>query len=112
MLTDCSVRDGYFSEIYHPDTGERYGGLQEDKKQGIMLWKSEKKQTWSATGYLHMLFSNIVGMNFEKDGIRFNPYIPQNINNIEVDDICVRDCNINIRISGNGRHLKKLYGKR
>lgn len=108
MLTDCSVRDGYFSEIYHPDTGERYGGLQENKKQGIMLWKSEKKQTWSATGYLHMLFSNIVGMNFEKDGIRFNPYIPQNINNIEVDDICVRDCNINIRISGNGRHLKSF----
>lgn len=108
MLTDCSVRDGYFSEIYHPDTGERYGGLQEFKKQGNIMWESEKKQTWSATGYLHMLFSNIVGMNFEKDGIRFNPYVPQNINNIEVGDICVRSCNINIRISGNGRRLKSF----
>ena len=73
-----------------------------------MLWKSEKKQTWSATGYLHMMFCDIVGMRFEKQGISFNPYVPQNINNIEVGDICVRSCNINIRISGNGRHLKSF----
>lgn len=44
MLTQCSVRDGYFSEIYHPDTGERYGGLQENNKQGIVLWESEKNR--------------------------------------------------------------------
>ena len=113
MLTDCSVRDGYFSEIYHPDTGERYGGLQEDKKQGIRLWESEKKQTWSATGYLHMLFCNIAGMNFEKGGIRFEPYVPNGISNIEIGGLCVRGCNIDISIFGNGKRIKSftLNGK-
>lgn len=108
MLTDCSVRDGYFSEIYHPETGERYGGLQENKKQGIVLWESEKKQTWSASGYLHMLFSDIAGMNFEKDGIRFKPYVPEGITDIEIGGLRVRGCGINARISGNGVNVKSF----
>lgn len=108
MLTGCSVRDGYFSEIYHPDTGERYGGLQEDKKQGIRLWESEKKQTWSATGYLHMMFCDIAGMRFEKDGIRFAPYVPSGINNMEIGNLCIRGCNIDISISGNGSKIKNF----
>ena len=36
MLTDVSVRDGFFAEIYHPETGEIYGGLQE--RDGILKY--------------------------------------------------------------------------
>ena len=108
MLTDSSVRDGYFSEIYHPDTGERYGGLQEDKKQGIRLWESEKKQTWSATGYLHMLFCDIVGMKFEKDGINFAPYMPDGIKSLEVGNLRINGHKIDISVSGNGNVVKSV----
>lgn len=108
MLTDCSVRDGYFSEIYHPDTGERYGGLQEFKKQGNIMWESEKKQTWSATGYLHMMFSDIIGMKFENGGIRFCPYIPNGLDSIESGGLSVMGCNISIKINGNGSKIKKF----
>lgn len=108
MLTDCSVRDGYFSEIYHPDTGERYGGLQEFKKQGNIMWESEKKQTWSATGYLHMMFSDIIGMKFEKGGICFCPYVPSGIDSIESGGLSVMGCNISIKISGSGSKIKKF----
>lgn len=108
MLTDCSVRDGYFSEIYHPDTGERYGGLQEFKKQGNIMWESEKKQTWSATGYLHMMFSDIIGMKFENCGIRFCPYIPNGLDSIESGGLSVMGCNISIKINGNGSKIKKF----
>ncbi len=105
MLTECSVRDGYFSEIYHPDTGERYGGLQEREKCGIVEWESEKKQTWSATGYLHMLFCNIAGMKFRPDGIEFKPYMPDNIKRLEAKNIRVRGCTLNIQIKGAGSKI-------
>ena len=108
MLTDCSVRDGYFSEIYHPYTGECYGGLQEFKKQGNIMWESEKKQTWSATGYLHMMFSDIIGMKFENGGIRFCPYIPNGLDSIESGGLSVMGCNISIKINGNGSKIKKF----
>ena len=109
MLTECSVRDGYFSEIYHPDTGERYGGLQEFRKGGIIEWESEKKQTWSATGYLHMLFSDITGMDFKNGGIEFKPYMPQSITKLEVRNLCVHGCVFDINITGNGKNIKSFF---
>lgn len=108
MLTECSVRDGHFSEIYHPDTGERYGGLQENKKRGIELWESEKKQTWSATGYLHMLFSDIAGMEFSDGFVTFNPYLPKNISSLEIGELCVRGFNLSVKISGKGCNVKSI----
>lgn len=49
-----AVRTGQFYEIFHPDTGERYGGLQEHR--GVpALTMSCRHQTWSATGFLAML---------------------------------------------------------
>lgn len=108
MLTDCSVRDGYFAEIYHPDTGECYGGLQEFEKNGIIEWRSEKKQTWSATGYLHMMFANIVGMQFKVNGIEFKPYIPGNITELRLRNLFVRGNIFNITIRGNGSKIQKF----
>lgn len=55
-----------------------------------------------------MLFSDIVGMRFERDGIRFNPYIPQNINKLEIGGLSVRNCKINISIIGSGKNINKF----
>lgn len=108
MLTECSVRDGYFSEIYHPDTGERYGGLQEFKKGGIIYWESEKKQTWSATGYLHMIFCDIIGMNFGVDKIEFTPYLPDGIGELTLGDLTIKGCDIKLSIKGQGSKIKEF----
>ncbi len=113
MLSKCAVRDGHFSEIYHPDTSMPYGGMQEDKGEGIRLWDAEKKQTWSATGYLHMVFSNIIGMQFEADGIAFKPYMPQGTTEITLTDFSMRGVDISVSICGSGNTVKsfKVNGK-
>ena len=42
LLTDKVCRDGHFAEIYHPDTGERYGGGKEATSiKNYKTWDSE-----------------------------------------------------------------------
>jgi len=97
-LTKFACRDGFFAEIYHPDTGEIYGGLQEKFKGGIIEWDSVKKQTWSATGYLHIIFTNIIGMDFKKEGVYIKPVLPPEINYIELKGLKIRNMTVNISI--------------
>lgn len=106
-LTEWSVRDGHFAEIYHPITGEIYGGIQEDwQSDCIRLWKSEQKQTWSATGYLHMIFMNILGMRFQKDGVIFEPYLPAGITNMEISNLRIQGKCYTVHVEGTGYDVK------
>ena len=54
-LAAHAVRDRQFAEIYHPLTGEIYGGLQENGGR-IVLWNATSRQTWAATAYIRMVF--------------------------------------------------------
>lgn len=107
-LTHCAVRDGYFGELYHPDTGVPYGGVQEDKGEGIRLWESCKKQTWSATGYLRMVFFDILGMNIEDGGVRFAPYLPEGISVLEVLELPIRGKTYDICVRGRGHEIQSF----
>lgn len=98
-LTAAACRDGFFAEIYHPVTGEIYGGVQECEKQGISLWKSEIKQTWSATGYLHIIFADILGMSIGADGVYFRPRLPEEISRLELSGLMLRGMTFNIDIA-------------
>lgn len=104
-LTRWAVRDGYFAEIYHPDTGEVYGGRQEEDKNGIREWVSCKKQTWTATGYLHMIFADILGVQFEETGVRFAPYLPEGVHSIEISDLIIRGHAYTISVTGCGHEI-------
>lgn len=108
MLTAVSIRDSHFAEIYHPETGEIYGGVQEGGEDGIIVWKSQPKQTWSATGYLHMLFHNIAGITFEKNGLSFSPYLPAGIGTLEITNLRIRNHVFSIRIHGKGNRVRKI----
>ena len=72
-LTRNALRDGQFSEIYHPETGLPYGGVQED--HGVMRpdWVSQPRQTWSATGYLRMVLNGLAGLEFGEDALVVRP---------------------------------------
>ena len=106
-LTAWSVRDGHFAEIYHPITGEIYGGVQEDwQSNRIRLWKSEHKQTWSATGYLHMIFADILGLQINGDQISFSPYLPEGITSLEVSGLLIRGKRYRVHVTGAGRDTK------
>ena len=61
-------RNNCFYEIYNAETGAVDGGWQLDHQ-----WHSVHDQTWSATGYIRMIFNNLFGMRFTPEGLTFNP---------------------------------------
>lgn len=54
LLADKACRDGNFIEVYHPETGVPYGGLQEDGSGKLGHFGILPRQTWCATGYIAM----------------------------------------------------------
>ncbi len=77
LLADKAVRDVGFYELYHPDTGLPYGGLQEEASAGgVIEWAPCRCQTWAATGFMDMAFTLLAGLRFAPDGLTFAPYLP------------------------------------
>lgn len=99
-------RDMQFAEIYHPLTGEIYGGMQEASGKGIILWKATSRQTWAATAYLRMILLGLAGMRFDTHGVRFEPCVPDGISSVELKNISYRNMNLNVTIHGTGTKLK------
>ena len=93
-----AVRDMQFAEIYHPDTGEIYGGLQEMGKN-INLWHSCSKQTWSATAFMAMIFYGIAGIHYSEGEITVDPYLPDGINEVSLTGLPVGERTVSIRIT-------------
>lgn len=102
------VRDGHFSEIYHPETDERYGGWQEWRKGGNVFWESEKKQTWSATGYLHMIFCDILGIRVFSDRIEVAPWLPDDINMLHISNLHIRNIALDIKVERDKNDAKSI----
>ncbi|MBR2233909.1 MAG: acetylxylan esterase [Prevotella sp.] len=57
-----------FYEIYNEETGAVDGGWQQGGH-----WGSVYDQTWSATGYIRMILTDLLGMRFTPQGLTFNP---------------------------------------
>ena len=101
-LTEHANRDQQFAEIYHPDSGEIYGGMQEAGEQrGIILWHATNRQTWAATAYIRMILLSVVGLRFDTDGLIFQPCLPDGISHLELNNIHYRNMIINITIDKN-----------
>ena len=118
--TANAVKYMQFAEIYHPDTSEIYGGVQEygsaakESQRGITEWEAVPFQTWSATAYLRDVYMDLIGMRFCEDGIKFCPVGSSLVNEISLQNIVYRNAVLNITIIGNGSSIKsfKLNGKR
>ncbi len=107
-LSAHAVRDAQFAEIYHPVTGQIYGGRQEQSGQGIIEWKSCSRQTWSATAFLRMVFGGLAGMEFLPSGIRFAPLIPEGIGGLELTGIRYHHGSLRLRIEGTGQKIAEF----
>lgn len=108
-LAQNAWRDTQFTEIYHPITGEPYGGMQEDTGKGIRLWKTCKRQTWSATGFLRMVLFGLAGMSFKSHGIDFAPYLPETCGSFQLSDLPYRNMILSISILGTGRTISSFH---
>jgi glycogen debranching enzyme len=106
-LAEHAVRDAQFAEIYHPTTGAIYGGLQEDaprsgQSQGIRLWHSCHRQTWSATAFLRMVLLGVAGMTFEPERLELHPHLPPGCQEVHMGSLAYRGAQLSIRISAAG----------
>lgn len=108
-LTSNAIRDNQFVEIYHPETGLSYGGIQEADLKNWHLWKSCDRQTWSATGYIRMVTMGLFGLSFNTDGIRFKPVVPFENKIITLENILYRNAVLNISVKGKGHNIKTFY---
>lgn len=108
-LTEFSNRDNQFYEIFHPVTGEPYGGLQEHwTTDTLRAFKVCEHQTWSATGYLSLLLYGFAGMTINEEHVCFKPYMNKTIGFIEITDLQINEMVINIRIEGQGNIIESF----
>lgn len=84
LLASKAARDSQFAEIYHPVDGRIYGGLQEMPQdgKGIVEWISCRRQTWCATGFLHMITHTLLGLRPGVATLTFNPWLPPEMDRI------------------------------
>lgn len=100
-------RDKQFAEIYHPFTGEIYGGMQEAGGKGIIRWKATSRQTWAATAYLRMVLLGLAGMRFDTEGLEFQPSVPSYVSFVEIQNLKYRNMDLTISIHGRGTKIKE-----
>jgi glycogen debranching enzyme len=105
-LTANINRDAQCAEIYHPETGEVYGGSQEagGGPRG-MDWTSCARQSWTATAYLRMTLNGLFGLRFSTEGIAFHPYLPALIHRLQIRWLRYRSCTLDLTVEGRGRQI-------
>jgi glycogen debranching enzyme len=102
QLARHAFRDNQFAEIYHPFTGEIYGGLQERRGRGVVLWESQPRQSWAASAYVRMLLFGLLGMEVTPEGVRFAPCVPAGIEQIEVTNLMLRGLRLDVVVRRTG----------
>lgn len=95
-----------FWEIYNPTTGKPDGGFQYSGNKVEQQWGSCRLQTWSATAYVNMVHFGLAGMRINKDEIKFEPYLPDNIRYLKLTNIQYRQSNISVTLIGKGRKIR------
>jgi glycogen debranching enzyme len=105
-LSEHINHDAQCVEIYHPLTGAVYGGIQEGGggPDGLQ-WASCNRQSWSASAYLRMILTGILGMRFSTQGIEFQPYLPGNLEQACLTELPYRNSTLDIRVTGQGRRI-------
>ena len=91
-----------FNEIYNSTTGKGDGGW-----QGFH-WGPLLDQTWSATGYLRMMYQGLFGMNFHSDGVMLAPTLPAAWGNVELSGLKYRGAVLDIALQGQGNQIANV----
>ena len=103
-LAENAVDACQFYEIYNPVTGKPYGGMQEQVGEGIILWKSCERQTWSATAFLSLCLYEVLGIRPQADGLHITPYLPREVDFAELKGLVYRGAVVNLTVRrGKGR---------
>ena len=117
-LARKACRDVQFYEVYHPLTGEPYGGLQEnpgvypDVHPSLPIsgepveFNSCIRQTWCATGYIQMVLCTLFGLRVDNTGVALSPYTPEGITGMSISGLHYRDTTLSVEVeTGDGETL-------
>lgn len=64
------------------------------------------KMLWSSAGYVSMIMRVFAGMEFETDGIEFDPFVPASISGVKtISGVRYRDAVLDIVINGTGDEI-------
>lgn len=94
---------GHFWEIYNAQTGVPDGGWQVGHQ-----WDVQPDQTWSATGYLRMVYAGLFGMQFFEDGLRFSPTLPEGWGPVSLSGVHYRHAVLSVKLSGRGQGVRSF----
>ena len=86
-LASHAAQDGQFAEIYHPEDGRIYGGIQEGGGE-YLEWRSCAWQTWSAAALLAMVLYGVFGL--DEAGSPGQAFLPESIAFAELNGMTVR----------------------
>lgn len=99
-------RHGQCAEIYHPLSGEVYGGLQEAGQGADGLeWTSCSRQSWTASAYLRMLLFGVAGLHFHRAGLEFQPCLPAGLERMRLDGLRYRGGTLDLALEGRGSRI-------
>ena len=59
---------------------------------------SSARRAWSATGFISMLLYGVAGIRLGPDSICFEPYLPKNMDYLEIKGLRYRESKIDISI--------------
>lgn len=95
--------DNDFWEIYDPKDGHPDGGWQTNSH-----WGGLQHQTWSATGFLRMVWYGLAGMRFEEGKLRFEPFLPAEAPSLELTKLRYGNMTLNIKLEGEGNLIQEF----
>ena len=98
--------DGSFYELYNSVTGARDGGWQVRGSTSLAHWVSQPNQTWSATGYLRMIYSGLFGLSFAPDKLTLAPTLPSGWGPVSLKGLHYRDMTLDIELTGGGNQIR------
>jgi hypothetical protein len=86
-----------FDELYDAVTGRVTGGWQCGRE-----WESVPDQTWSATAYLRLVHTGLLGLDAQVDGLHVRPVAPGGFGELRIEDYRYREATLDLVTTGAG----------
>jgi hypothetical protein len=130
-FTRRALRDGHFTECYHPDSGLPDGGVQEitpgepedwhawclgprvGTAQGhpVHAWQSQPRTTWGATALWRLALRVLAGIDPRPDGLRIAPCLPPGAGPLHLTGLRWHGAELDIRIEPGSAHRVVIDGR-
>ena len=77
-------------------------------KEGINLWQSCGRNTFSSTSYIRMVLQGLCGIKLDTEGMTFQPTVPKGMSPVAVYELPYRQAELEIHITGEGQKVMKM----